>query len=533
MINSSRQAFSEKQKGWLVFIALAAILTCAAVLRLAHLRSIPGWYSDEGNFIDFAAQLSQGKWQNFCTSGAPHIDRLPVYMYLLAAGMRVFGIDIAVSRGLSAASAIASAGLLYLLVSPVCGKKLGFLGSAIYAVLPWAVAYNRLGLTYNLMSPLFLLTLLAAWNFIQKPSVKWLALAAVSAGLAFGTDYLGAAAILLAAGAWLLKGWRWLAGGAVALFLTMAVILAPPLWMAPKVFWQDVGMTLASRSGIVASGSIFLNLAINFTELLRRESWVFVGICGLFLLPDRRLRGLTLALTGVTLLAITRSFPPVGRSLHYLIHLFPLFALGMAVFFTQAARRAHQAILDLWQGLAGTLPWLARRARFWAAAQKVTLWLSMAFLFGGPALWMLMASAALAAGGNEFLFRGDNEHNLTPAAEAGEMIQYLTSHSQPDDLVLASPHLAWAAPTERKADFRNQQTYDNLLAGTSLNLPRERFLYPCGIEDATYVILDPLGRDFAPRVLSGMEGTIQEVESWPVVFQTDSLALYQNPAKSR
>lgn len=521
----------EKQKAWLVGIALAAILICAAVLRLAHLRSVPGWYSDEGNFIDFAAQISQGKWQNFCTSGAPHIDRLPVYMYLLAAGIRIFGTDIAVSRGLSAISAIASAGLLYLLVSKICGKKLGLLSSAIFAVLPWAVVYNRLGLTYNLMSPLFLLTLLATWNFLQKPSLKWMALAAVPAGLAFGTDYLGVVAILLATGVWFLKGWRWLVVGATAFFLTMALILAPPLWMAPKVFWQDVVMTLTSRSGITASGSVLLNLAINFTELLRRESWVFVGICGLFLLPDRRLRGLTLAGTGITLLAITRSFAPVGRSLHYLIHLFPFFALGMAAFFTQAARRAYHAILDLWQGLEGALPWLARRASFWASARKATLWLSMGFLFGGPALWMIMASTALVATGNEFLLHGDNDHNLTPAAEAGEVIQYLASHSQPDDLVLASPHLAWAAPTERKADFRNQQTYDNLLAGTSLHLPRERFLYPCGVEDATYVILDPLGRDFAPRVLPGMEGTIKKVESWPVVFQTDSLALYQNPAK--
>lgn len=110
---------------------------------------------------------------------------------------------------------------------------------------------------------------------------------------------------------------------------------------------KDLALTWSSRSDTGHGGFLRADLAINFVELLRRESWILLEICGLFLIPDRRARALSLTLVGVTILVVARSFPPVGRSLHYLIHPFPLFALGLAVFMDRSASWVYQVLSDL------------------------------------------------------------------------------------------------------------------------------------------------------------------------------------------
>ena len=81
-------------------------LLAAVYFRFYNLRQSPGWYSDEGNYIDLAENWMQGKWQNYGVIGAPYSQRPPLYMYVTAAAMQVFGVDISVTRGVSAAGSL-------------------------------------------------------------------------------------------------------------------------------------------------------------------------------------------------------------------------------------------------------------------------------------------------------------------------------------------------------------------------------------------------------------------------------------------
>ena len=80
---------------------LVLVLSLAVFLRFSNLRTNPGWYSDEGAFINVAENLSQGKWQYFALQGSPLlVGRPPLFFVVLAGAFKLFGVDILVLRGL-------------------------------------------------------------------------------------------------------------------------------------------------------------------------------------------------------------------------------------------------------------------------------------------------------------------------------------------------------------------------------------------------------------------------------------------------
>ena len=123
------------------------------------------------------------------------------------------------------------------------------------------------------------------------------------------------------------------------------VILAilPVLLVNAPVFFTDMRNLFIWGGGVQSTSVPLISILINYTELLRRESWILLGLCGLFLIKDDVLRNLLLTAVGLTLLMVTRAYTPVGVGLHYLMHLFSIFALGLAVFML----RAFELIKDL------------------------------------------------------------------------------------------------------------------------------------------------------------------------------------------
>ena len=218
---------------------------------------------------------------------------------------------------------------------------------------PWIVIFGRLGLTYNLMAPFFLMSLIAIWFYFRKPSIGWLVAASTAAALAFSTDYLGILCGVTIGLALLVKRPRAL--GWFTLIYSGCVILAilPVLLVNAPIFFYGYAQPVYLGGGVQSTSVPLISILINYTELLRRESWILLGLCGLFLIKDDALRNLLLTAVGLTLLMVTRAYTPVGVGLHYLMHLFPIFALGLAVFML-ACLRTHQR----------SIQWATRNTRF-------------------------------------------------------------------------------------------------------------------------------------------------------------------------
>ena len=365
-------------------LVLMGLLT-AAYFRFYNLRQSPGWYSDEGNYIDLAENWMQGKWQNYGVTGAPYSQRPPLYMYTVAGAMQLFGVDIAVSRGVSALSSFVCVILATWLAWKKMGKREGLLTLWVCGIAPWIVMFGRLGMTYNLMAPFFLFGLIAVLYYTDGWKPAWLAAAAVSSALAFATDYLGIICGITIGLIVLFKKPRALLLFSVVFLTTLILVFIPVLMVNATVFLQDMLHLVLWGGQVQSTTSPLISIVINYSELLRRESWILVGLCGLFLIKDSGTRNTLLTAAGLTLLMVTRAYTPVGGGLHYLMHLFPVFTVGLAVFILNAFDRIRQVITG---DLTRLLPHFTR------FASPAALLTAIAVVFT-PVIWMVLSSFAM------------------------------------------------------------------------------------------------------------------------------------------
>jgi hypothetical protein len=498
----------------LIIVGLAA----AVHFRFVNLRQSPGWYSDEGNHIDLAENWMQGKWQNYGLIGAPYIQRLPIYMYTLSFAMRVFGVDILVSRGVCAVANLVCVMLICWIAWQKLGRKKAVLAVWVMAVAPWIVTFGRLGLTYNLMAPFFIFSLIAIYFYCHNPSPGWLVAAAVSAALAFATDYLGFICGITISLVLLVKRPQVIGWFALLFLATLILVLLPVLLVDAHILLTDMGNLVFWRGGVQSTPFSLISILINYSELLRRESWILIGICGLFLIKDNLLRNILLSAVGLTLLVVTRAYVPVGVGLHYLMHLFPLFALGLAVFLLHAYEFLKNLIASQLATVLTRIP-------------KLPVPLSIIFaalVVFSPLVWMFLGSFAMTTYNTNFLFTANDDLYLVDAKSAEEVRAYVAAHVTADDLVLGSPVLIWGLPTMGRADFLAALAYSGQKPQNLINVDKARFTTNLSLRKAKFVILDPLAEEFALKVLPGMDVWLEEIRQRPVVFESGQIKVYGN-----
>ncbi len=167
--------------------ALVVILGLAAYLRLYNGGENPGWYSDEGTIINIAANLAEGRDQYFAIDQSMLlVARLPVFPYLLSGLFRRFGVDIGVLRAFTGSLGVLSVALLYAAVRRGAGKAgapLALLAAGLLAIYPQAVLYNRLGFNYNLLTPLNLLILFGALDYLVAGRPRGVGIMAAALGI--------------------------------------------------------------------------------------------------------------------------------------------------------------------------------------------------------------------------------------------------------------------------------------------------------------------------------------------------------------
>ncbi len=514
-----------------VFILLA--FAASAYFRYYDLRQYPGWYSDEGNHIDLAENWMQGDWRNYGVLGAPYSQRPPMFMYTIATAMSFFGKDITVTRGVSAAANLITIMLAAWIAFKALGLKEGILTFWLGAVAPWIVVFGRIGLTYNLMGLFFLFSCIALWYYLKTYSNSWLFAAAISAALAFATDYLGVLSGLTVFLALLICNRRVLLR---FLFISLSVLVVcflPVLLVNSEVFFSDMRSLFLWGGGIQTTSNSLVSILINYSELLRRESWILLGLCGLFLIKDGLLRNILLMAVGSTLIMVTRAYTPVGVGLHYLMHLFPIFAFGLAVFMLRAFDISRDFFRNQLRSLLNLIlipekPGYSQKttSRIQKVSNYASLFLAAMIVFA-PLIWMFLSSFAMVTYKTDYIFTGNDDLRLVDVNSADQVREFLSSHADMDDLVVGSPTLIWGLPTMHRADFLAALAYNGYRPNNYIVVDRERYAYDLELANAEYVVVDPLAEEFAPLVLPGMERWLDEIHTWPVVFEAGDIRVYQ------
>jgi hypothetical protein len=221
---------------WLI---LTAVLLLAALMRFPALDRVPpGWRDDELIEIGMDTRIQQG-WRPLYIREAEGHE--PLYHYLHAGTLTLFGHNTFGYRWLPAAVGLLSTALLVALVRRLFGFQAAALAGALYGVGLWPVLYSRFGLRHIGVMPFVLLALyaLARLSNIPHPASKIKS-----------------------------SNWYWVLGIAMGLglYVYYAAWVMPAVVMALAVYWLVFDRQrfrqswLAMALALVVAGVIFFPL---------------------------------------------------------------------------------------------------------------------------------------------------------------------------------------------------------------------------------------------------------------------------------
>ncbi len=512
-------------RDWAAAVLLVAL---AAALRLPRLAVSPGWDGDEGYNLDIAWHLAHGRAQMFALSYA--FVQHPAGFYAVAAVLlRLFGRDLVVLRGLAAAATSLCAGAIYLALAPESGRRAALLGALAFAVVPFAVTYNRFAYTYNLLLLWTALALLGVCWWEGTRQRRWLALAIAAAALGGLTDHEGLALVAFVAG----RVWprRRLAASALAggvLPNAIAALVALLLWPAAALQdWQASleragGLAFGEAPGAAGQAGLAARVAgaaaawfVNELHLLRAEWWWPAAVAGLFCLRPRAARRRALLLFGLLALPIfaLRPLEPFFRTG---IPLLVPAALGLGGLLDRGIEAAFD-VAGVPAGAASRARWGARLGGAALAALVVLLPLG---LEAGRTAGSLVAEPGLQTPFDWALSRD--------AAAARAAAAYVNAHTSAGDVVLASPQVSWLYTAQVADLFQALAAAGQPIAFYPPGLPLQRFRFDPRPERARYAVLDSYWDRWAAEV-PAVAQLVATIEHWPLDWQRGEYRVHRHP----
>ena len=330
---SKSRILNEKNFKILEIFGLLVALTLAAVFRFINISIYPGWYSDEGTIINITQNLLKGKLQYLALIDSTLLAaRLPLFPLSLAVLFRLFGEGINTLRIYTSTLGMISVALLYFVVRKALGRDgvlLALLSAFMLAIFPLAVTYNRLGFSYNLLTPLVLLAFLGLWEFMRTLKHGWLALAAFVIGLGSVSDLMMVTFVLPFFFIVLLTRWKDLIWSLPLLGFPLIVYGTIMVLQNPNVFLYDLTFMI-SRLGEIPWWAQIPFVTFNTGELILSNTWFGIAIIGLFILIPPRFKYFSLLFFLLPLFSLGRTIGISGLGLYYISPLFPFVAIGIA-----------------------------------------------------------------------------------------------------------------------------------------------------------------------------------------------------------
>jgi len=508
-------------------IALGLILALAAYLRLAHNGDNPGWFSDEATHLDIAYNLLRGRVQYLALNRSTLlVARLPLFDLLLAGSLRLWDGGMVTLRTLTGLMGVLSVGLLYGVVRRTQAGEdvvLALLSALTLAVYPSAVLYSRFGFSYNLLALVVLVVLLGLWEYLRTSKRGWLALAATAAGLGGVSDLFAFTLVPPLILVILIRRWRDVPLALLLAGLPAALYAGLMIACAPDAFWFDVRYTVSRVSGIPLGAQI-ITLANNFTALFAEDWWITVGVIGLLALRPARLSRLGLLLFLVPLVSVGRAVALFSLSFYYMIPLFPLVALGVASLLRHGVPLLAAHVRGGLSALAASLGVDFLRGRFLSLVVAAVVLLLVAMPFATPVVAVF--------NGVRYGFVTSIDTFLISPADARKAAAYVNAHTDPGDLVIASPPVGWLLEA-------NTANAEMVIAATGTptvhlpgDIPADRFAFEPWLSVADLVVVDNLWRDWAaPSMPEARRMMDMVAEEWPLVYQAGQIEVYRGPER--
>jgi 4-amino-4-deoxy-L-arabinose transferase-like glycosyltransferase len=508
--------------------ALISLLILAALLRFSNLESNPGWFSDEGSDLNIARNLMEGRFQYFAITGTPLVAaRVPLFHVLLDGAFLVWGDSLEAARRLTATAGFLTIILLYLATRQMMGRGLALLASFVLTIMPNAVQYSRMAFAYNLQAPVMVVCWWALWEYSREGRARWLLAASLAAASASMITLTGLPLIAVVALVVLWYKPRALAWSLPLMLAPALIYLAILAHVAPTALSQDLALTF-TRSSDTVFGQFF-NLVSGYAIWFDWTPWIVLGVVGLFLIPVRRVRLLTLLIFFGTAFSTMRLFAGgFDLSYHHYLGLLPFVALGAAQFLARAYRLlVVQFRADLDALGRSHLP----RFHLPTFAQRTLSRVAMFMVLLAPLVWLTAWDYYLTASPEAPRATSLDSVSVTKTADAIAVTDFVNGRVSGGEVVLASPTIAWRI-SGNVADFQQALAYEGLTTENyGAGLPRDRFAFNPSFENATFIVLDNLWRGWASETMPPLKGYIAQVEKWPLVMHQGEFDIYRNPAR--
>lgn len=503
-------------------IILCIILLLAAYLRLTNVADNPGWYTDETTHINIANHRLEGRAQYMLIKDSTLLfGRLPLFHMLLAGYFQLAGTadHMLALRTFTGLLGVLSVGLLYAAVRRSGGGVLALLAALLLAVYPQAVLYSRIGFSYNLLSPLILLMLLALDRFVAHRHRAWLGVAALALGIGLVAEVWMLVLVVpfIIAAAYRPRHLLWGLPLLVVPFLLYAVTM---IASAPDAFGFDLAFTLSRlvpNQTLIAQWDTLLN---NYQTLIGGGVWMLAGIIGLFALQPTRLRWLALLCFIIPFVLVGRTNALYNLSAYYMIPLLPLVALGVAALLRYGATAIYQAARDY-------LP-LASDKR--VGVPILITCVLLLFLVGAPLLVSLSSTFNAVEKG----YVTDIDSFLINPQEARQVAEFINSRVGAEDVIVASPVVGWQFGGHPE-DFQMAVAATDHVATPHLpaDIPAERLAFNPDYRQARYVVIDNLWRNWGVVHIPRLQAVVTDVEAnWQRVFEVGQFVVYENPARA-
>ncbi|MCU0498188.1 MAG: glycosyltransferase family 39 protein [Anaerolineae bacterium] len=503
---------------WFDLIALLPILLLAGFLRLTGVAENPHWYTDEATHLDIASHLADGAIRYMAIQDSTLLfARPPLFHLILAPLLRLNpGIEaMLILRQFTAILGVLTVVAVYVVIRQTGDRLFALIAALILAILPQVILYNRIGFSYNLVAPLVIVALggMAAWARSKHP--LGLAIAAIAIGLGTISDLtmfnLIPPLILVVITLGQFRTLLWSIPLSLLPFALYAVVM---LLHAPESFLFDARFTFSRLgSGVDLVGQLE-NVIHNYRVLITGDLWFPIGLIGLWVTRPAYFRWIVVLLLLIPVVNIGRIAALYNLSAYYLIPFWPLIAIGVAALIRFGLAQIVQTVNDL------------PVARFkWAI-----LFPAFAFtiaLIGVP----IVDSLTKTIGFVQTRYVTDIDPFLTNAYAAREVAIYLNEHTQPNDLVIATPIFGWMLHAQT-ADY--QMTAASMTQGATPHLPAlipaDRWVFDPSYTRARYVVIDPTWYNWGQVHVPGVREMLSVIETWPIVLSVGELRVHQNPS---
>jgi len=498
----------------IILALLVLILSLSLRFRIIKILDSPGWFRDEGTYLEVARRIGKAQLQlgsvNITFVG-PNMTHPPFYFTQANLFFKLTDADMYGFRLFNAILGLLATFLLFLLgreagrygnpTAPpsLHAEFLGLVAAFFYAIHPDAVLYNRMGMPYNLYLVEGTLMAWFALRYLRTREFGWCLGACIVASISLLTVYYSIAFIPFLFLIILWKGKRRHFWALVCVPVPLLIFLSFMALGNMPGFWEDI-RALRKAAG---AGSLYVTL-YHYHDFFKTGITYFIGMMGLLLLRRKTAAGFLFLLYLLMIHMVLRKADTIVWLIHYpVIPILPLEALGCAA----VALRAWDALWDL---------------------SPVAL-----------LLIPILLSAYLAINQDRHGIYGrfptPLEFGMTKnTSDNFAVADYINTHVKPDDLVI-TPSVLWALVNAQTADLFQSVAFEGQKVDFyRQSFPRERFLFSPALDRASFVVLDsftdqlkmnPLDSPHRPLLLA-----IMKVEkNWELAHTQGEYRVYRNP----